>query len=201
MLGDQPLSQRHSLVFCGVCPTPEASLLQGLGILPSPLGQVTHPSSINVGRRLNRSERALAASTRLRTTSDNAASGGQGGGAVGVNTLQRPGYSPGWRTLLATTTFLSQRAEPSPLWLESFPKRLIRRGTTRISRVICDKARRGCAPPVSPSRGAAARCIGGGDGGGSDPRILAADAPRGRGRLFRPLFILFPCLLGSLPPP
>ena len=48
---------------------------------------------------------------------------------------------------------------------------------------------------------AAARRIGGGDGGGTDPRILAADAPRGRGRLFRPLFILFPCPWGSLPPP
>ena len=92
----------------------------------------------------------MAASTRLRTTSDNAASGGQGGGAVGVNTLQRPGYSPEWRTLLATTTFLSQRAEPSPLWLEIFPKRLIRRGTTRISRVLCDKARRGWLRPFRP---------------------------------------------------
>ena len=29
-------------------------------------------------------------------------------------------------------------------------------------------------------------------GGGSDPLLLAADAPRGRDRLFMPLFILFP---------
>jgi len=37
------LSQRHSLVFCGVCPIPKASLLLGLRILPRPLGQVSRP--------------------------------------------------------------------------------------------------------------------------------------------------------------
>ena len=36
------------------------------------------------------------------------ASGGQGDAAVSVNTLQRPGYSPGWCTLLTTTTLLSE---------------------------------------------------------------------------------------------
>ena len=40
-----------------------------------------------------------------------------------------------------------------------------------------------------------------GVGGGSDPHVSAADAPRGRGRLFRPLFIPCPCPWGSLPPP
>ena len=54
--------------------------------------------------------------------------------AVWVNTLQRPSYSPGWCTLLTTTTILSQRAEPSPLWFRTFPKHPIRRGTTRIFR-------------------------------------------------------------------
>ena len=38
-------------------------------------------------------------------------------------------------------------------------------------------------------------------GGGSDPQFLAADTPRGRGRLFMPLFISCPCPWGSLPPP
>ena len=88
---------------------------------------------------------------------DDFPSGGHADAAVWVNTLQRPGYSPGWCTLLTTTTLLSQRAEHSRLWLETFPKHLIRRGTTRIFRVLCDKAKRGCASRVPPSPGAAAR--------------------------------------------
>ena len=53
-----------------------------------------------------------------------------------------------WRSNMATrllrTTTLSQRAEPSPLWLRPSPKRRIRRGTTRMSRDRCGQARRGC---------------------------------------------------------
>ena len=59
--------------------------------------------------------------------------------------------------LLTPTTPFSQRAEHSPLWLETFTKRRIRRGTTRISRVRCDKAKRGSASRVPPSLGATAR--------------------------------------------
>ena len=58
--------------------------------------------------------------------------------------------------LLRITPF-SQRAEPSPLWWGTFPKRRTRHGTTRISRVRCEKAKRGCASPVLPSPGATAR--------------------------------------------
>ena len=59
--------------------------------------------------------------------------------------------------LLTTTTLHSQRAEHSPLWLETFTKRRIRRGTTRISRVRCEEAMRGCASRVPLPPGAAAR--------------------------------------------
>ena len=55
------------------------------------------------------------------------------------------------------------------------------------------------ARPPSPL--AAARRTRGYSGGGSDPHVSAADAARGRVRLFMPLFILFPYPLGSLPPP
>ena len=59
--------------------------------------------------------------------------------------------------LLTTTTPYSQGAEPSPLWFGTFTKRRIGRGITRISRVPCDKAKRGCASRVPPSPGAPAR--------------------------------------------
>ena len=59
--------------------------------------------------------------------------------------------------LLTTTTLLSQRAEPSPVWSGIFPKRRIERGTTSISRVAGDKAKRGCASRVPPSLGVTAR--------------------------------------------
>ena len=51
--------------------------------------------------------------------------------------------SPGSRNC-RTATLLSQRAEPSPLWCGTSPKRRIRRRTTGIARVRCDKANRGC---------------------------------------------------------
>ena len=59
--------------------------------------------------------------------------------------------------LLTPTTPFSQRAGHSPLWLETFTKRRIRRGTTRISRVRCEEAMRGCASRVPPSPDGAAR--------------------------------------------
>ena len=62
--------------------------------------------------------------------------------------------------LLTTTTLLSQRADPAPLWIRVFPKRGIGRGITSIFRVQCDKAKRGCAshvPPPRPARRCATR--------------------------------------------
>ena len=61
--------------------------------------------------------------------------------------------------MLTPTTLFSQRAPPSPLWSGTSPKRRIRRGTTRISRVGCGKAKRGCASrvPPRPARRRAAR--------------------------------------------
>ena len=59
--------------------------------------------------------------------------------------------------ILLRTTPLSQRAEPSPLWFGTFPKRLTGRGTTRISRLGCGQRKRGCASRVPPSPGATAR--------------------------------------------
>ena len=59
--------------------------------------------------------------------------------------------------LLTTTTLFSQRAEHSPLWLETFTKRRIRRGRTSIFRVRCEEAMRGCASRVPLPPGAAAR--------------------------------------------
>ena len=104
------------------------------------------------------------------------ASGGQTGAAVWVNTLQKPGYSPRWCTLLTTTTLLSQRAGHSPLWLETFTKRRIRRGTTRIFVVRCDKAKRGCASRVPPSP-AAAPGEGGAGGAGGARRSVPGSQP------------------------
>ena len=63
--------------------------------------------------------------------------------------------------LLTTTTLFSQRAETSPLSFGTLPKRRIRRGTTRISRVRFENAKRGSASRVPPSPGASARRTGG----------------------------------------
>lgn len=59
---------------------------------------------------------------RAHQSPSNSALGGAGGGVVWVNSLQRLGYSHGWFTLMTTTTLLSQRAEPSPVWLGDFPE-------------------------------------------------------------------------------
>ena len=63
--------------------------------------------------------------------------------------------------LLTTTTLFSQRAEPSPLSFGTLPKRRMGRGTTRISRVRFENAKRGSASRVPPSPGASARRTGG----------------------------------------
>ena len=84
--------------------------------------------------------------------------------------------------ILTPTTPFSQRAVPSPLWSRTSTKRRIRRGTTRISRFRCGKAERGCAsrvPPVARRNGAP---NGRGEGGESDPYLLAASAARGRAK-------------------
>ena len=60
--------------------------------------------------------------------------------------------SPSRFMISTPTTPFSQRAESSPLWSETFTKRRIRRGTIRISRIRCDKAKRGCALRVPLGR-------------------------------------------------
>ena len=85
------------------------------------------------------------------------ASRGCSHGVAEVGHLQMGGSPPRWPTFRASTTPFSQRAEPSPLWLGTLPKRRIRRGTTRISRVRCEKAKRGCASRVPLPPGATAR--------------------------------------------
>ena len=61
----------------------------------------------------------------------------------------------------ATTTLLSQRAEPSLLWFYTSLKCRIRRGTASIFRVRCELAMRGFASRVPLPPGAAARRTGG----------------------------------------
>ena len=79
--------------------------------------------------------------------------------------------------LLTTTTLLSQRAAPSPLWFGIFPKRGIRRGITSIFRVLCDKAKRGWASHVPLSPGAPTRRTRGVLVEGATPFLTAAAAP------------------------
>ena len=81
-----------------------------------------------------------------------------------------------------TPTPVSQRAEPSPLWSGTFPKRHTGRGTTRISRVRCETAMRGSTSRVPlPARrnGAPHGRVAGGE---SDPLFFGAGAPRGRAK-------------------
>ena len=78
--------------------------------------------------------------------------------------------------LLTTTTLLSQRATPSPLWIRVFPKRGIGRGITSIFRVLCDKAKRGCASHVPPAPGAPVRHTRGVLVEGATPPFLDAGA-------------------------
>ena len=76
-------------------------------------------------------------------------------------TLSEGGVTSKGDMLLTTTTLFSQRAETSPLSFGTLPKRRIRRGTTRISRVRFENAKRGSASRVPPSPGASARRTGG----------------------------------------
>ena len=94
--------------------------------------------------------------TRPRTAAKGStisASGGQGRGVAWVATLQRGGgarrWRTRWRTLLTTTTLLSQRASPSLLWSGPCLESLIGSGLARIPRVGCDN-RGGAAAGVSP---------------------------------------------------
>jgi len=89
------------------------------------------------------------------------ASRGQGRGVVEVSALQTWGRTPGPDMSSTTTTPLSQRAKPSPLWSNASPKRRKGSGTTRISRFPCDQPKRGCASRVPLSRAAVARRTGG----------------------------------------
>ena len=84
--------------------------------------------------------------------------------------------------IVTPTTLFSQRAEPAPLWLRTFLKRYIRRGTTRISRVRCNKAKRGCASRVPPVARRNGPPYGRDAGGESDPTLFGAGAPRGRAK-------------------
>ena len=77
-----------------------------------------------------------------------------------------------------TTTLLSQRAEHSPLWLETFTKRRMGRGITGISRVLSETAKRGGAsrlPPLARRDGAPHER---GAGGGTVGRDRIATTPQ-----------------------
>ena len=126
-----------------------------------------------------------AATRRARPEQDRStisASGGQGRGVVGVGHLQTGGgarrWLTRWRTLLTTTTPLSQRAEPSPLWSRLCPETRIGRGLARIPRVGCDNGG-GAVPGVSPRR--LVRRTWRGRKWREDPQIVSAGAPPGRG--------------------
>ncbi len=93
--------------------------------------------------------------------------------------------------LLRTTSF-SQRAEPSPLWFGCCPKRRMGRGTTRISRVRCDKAKRGWASRVARVARRNGAPYGRGDGGESDPPFFPAGAPRAREKVSAKVSALCP---------
>ena len=100
--------------------------------------------------------------------------------------------------LSTTPTLLSQRAEPSPLWLETFPQRRIRRGTTRNSQVRCEKAKRGYASRFPPSSGVTARRTRGAAGGESDPPFFGAGAPPVRVKGDTACATLYPPLSGEV---
>ena len=63
----------------------------------------------------------------------------------------KEGWLTKWRTPMATTTLLSQRAEPSPLWSRPCLESLVGSGLARIPLVGCDD-RGGAAAGVSPPR-------------------------------------------------
>ena len=106
--------------------------------------------------------------------------------------FRRGGGGLTWRrSCYAQRLSLSGRT-PSPLWWGSSLKRCTRRGTTRISRVRCGKAKRGCAsrvPPLAWRNGAPHER---GAGGESDPTLFAAGAPRGRAKVAAKVAALCP---------
>ena len=67
------------------------------------------------------------------------ASRGRADAVVLVSTLQAWGWPLRPDMISTTTTLLSQRAEPSPLWSRAFMKRRMGRGLARIPRVLCGK--------------------------------------------------------------
>ncbi len=81
--------------------------------------------------------------------------------SYGCPPFRRGGVTWKGDMILTPTTLFSQRAEPLAVVVGDFPKRRIGSGTTRISRVRCDKAKRGWASRVPPSHGATARRTGG----------------------------------------
>ena len=62
--------------------------------------------------------------------------------------FRRGGGGLTWRRCCYAQRLSLRGRSPSPLWLRTSPKRRIRPGTTRISRVRCGKAKRGCASRV-----------------------------------------------------
>ena len=111
------------------------------------------------------------------------ASGGQADAVRWVSPFQKGGgVTSKGDMILTPTTLFSRRAEPSPLWFGTFPKRRIRRGTTRISRVRCEKAKRGCAsrvPRLARRNGAPHERVAGGE---SAPPLFGRWCGAGEGK-------------------
>ena len=84
--------------------------------------------------------------------------------------------------IVTLTTPLSQRAKSSLLWLRTFPQHRARRGTISISRIRCERSKRGCASRVPPSPGVTARRTRGVLVEGATPPFLTAGAAPGRGK-------------------
>ena len=102
-----------------------------------------------------------------------------------------------------TTTLLSRRAEPSPLWFETFPKGRIRRGKTRISRIRYGKTMRVCALRVPPfvrrNRAPHERAAGGESDPGFSPLVRRTGEFKWRGRLIYLSTVLAKEPVGLLP--
>ena len=99
----------------------------------------------------------------------------------GCPPFRRGGVTSKGDMIVTPATLFSQRAEPSPLWLRTLRERPIGRGTTRISRVRCDKAKRGWASRVPLPPGVTARRTGGVLVVRAPP-LFGAGAPRGRAK-------------------
>ena len=105
-----------------------------------------------------------------------------------------------WRVLSTTTTLLSQRAEPSPLWMKLCLESRMGRGITSIFRSLCDKAKRGCALRVPlPSGGTARSTRGVLVEGATPPFLLLVHHRRGLTGAYSGAQLTLPSA-GSLPP-